>query len=71
MFIDEFRDIDIIQHDMLQMMLKRLIIIVTRLGKKQYITEPALSDDKMDVLRKYNLMVENNYRKTTHRTILC
>nr|WP_199076937.1 helix-turn-helix domain-containing protein [Pedobacter sp. ASV19] len=62
-FIDEFEDKDIIQHDMLQMMLKRLIIIITRLGKKQYIPATALPDDKLDVIRKFNLMVENNYRK--------
>ena len=62
-FIDEFEDRDAIQRDMLQMMLKRLIIIVTRLGKKQYLQDSSLTEDKMDVLRKFNLMVENNYRK--------
>jgi len=62
-FIDEFDDHDIIQRGMLQMMLKRLIIIVTRLAKKQYLTDFALTEDKLDVVRKYNLMVENNYRK--------
>jgi len=62
-FIDEFEDADAIQRDMLQMILKRLIIIVTRLAKKQYIKEQALTEDKLDVLRKFNLMVENNYRK--------
>lgn len=61
-FIDEFEDADIIQYDMLQMMLKRLIIIITRLGKKQYVAA-ELPDDKLDVVRKFNLMVENNYRK--------
>jgi len=62
-FIDEFEDKDTIQRDMLQMILKRLIIIITRLAKKQYLTNQALTDDKLDVLRKFNLMVENNYRK--------
>lgn len=62
-FIDEFEDADTIQRDMLQMLLKRLIIIITRLAKKQYLKEQALTEDKLDVLRKYNLMVENNYRK--------
>ena len=61
-FIDEFEDNDAIQRDMLQMMLKRLIIIVTRLGKNQYLKERALTEDKLDVVRKFNLMVENNYR---------
>ena len=62
-FIDEFEDADAIQRDMLQMLLKRLIIIITRLAKKQYLKAHALTEDKLDVLRKYNLMVENNYRK--------
>ena len=62
-FIDEFETTDIIQRDMLQMILKRLIIIITRLGKKQYLSEQALTDDKLNIVRKYNLMVENNYRK--------
>jgi len=62
-FIDEFDTLDNIQHDMLQMILKRLIIIITRLGKEQYITDPSLTGDKLDVIRKYNILVENNYRK--------
>lgn len=62
-FIDEFDDKDTIQRDMLQMLLKRLIIIVTRLAKKQYLNEQALTEDKLDILRKFNLMVENNYRQ--------
>lgn len=61
-FVDEFEEKDAIQRDMLQMMLKRLIIIVTRLGKNQYLNEQALTEDKLDVVRKFNLMVENNYR---------
>ncbi|MBB6238306.1 AraC-like DNA-binding protein [Pedobacter sp. AK013] len=62
-FVEEFGDKDAIQRDMLQMLVKRLIIIVTRLAKHQYLKEQALTDDKLDVLRKFNLMVENNYRK--------
>ncbi|RBQ08936.1 helix-turn-helix domain-containing protein [Pedobacter miscanthi] len=62
-FIDEFGDKDVIQRDMLQIMLKRLIIIVTRLAKQQYLKEPQLTEDKLDLLRKFNLLVENNYRK--------
>ncbi|MGA9649229.1 helix-turn-helix domain-containing protein [Pedobacter sp.] len=61
-FIDEFGDKDTIQRDMLQMLLKRLIIIITRLAKQQYIKDPLLNEDKLDIVRKFNLMVENNYR---------
>jgi AraC-like DNA-binding protein len=62
-FIDEFQTEDAIQKDMLQMLLKRLIIILTRLAKKQYIRNPNLPDDKLDIIRQYNLLVENHYKK--------
>lgn len=61
--IDEFETTDNIQREMLMMMLKRLVIIVTRLAKEQYLTEEQLSDDKLDIIRRYNLLVENHYRK--------
>jgi len=62
-FIDEFQTADNIQRDMLMMLLKRLIIILTRLAKKQYVNDPRLTDDKLDVVRRYNVLVENHYRK--------
>ena len=62
-FIDEFQTEDNIQKDMLQILLKRLIIILTRLAKKQYVNNPNLTDDKLDIIRQYNLLVENHYRK--------
>lgn len=62
-FMDEFEDTDHIQGEMLRVLLKRLIIIVTRLGKRQYVTETAgLTEDKLDIIRQYNLLVEKNYR---------
>jgi AraC family transcriptional regulator, transcriptional activator of pobA len=63
MCVDEFRTIDNIQKDMLQMLLKRLIIIATRLAKDQYLTDKRLTDNKLDIIRRYNLLVENHYRK--------
>lgn len=62
-FIDEFNTADNIQLEMLQMLLKRLIIIITRLAKVQYIPGTGLNDDKLDTIRKFNLLVENNYKK--------
>jgi AraC family transcriptional regulator, transcriptional activator of pobA len=61
-FIDEFQTEDAIQKDMLQMLLKRLIIILTRLAKKQYIRDPDLPDYKLDIIRQYNLLVESHYK---------
>ncbi|NJN34736.1 MAG: helix-turn-helix domain-containing protein [Saprospiraceae bacterium] len=60
-FEEEFKEKDAIQGEMLRVMLKRLIIKLTRLAKKQHAqntSQPAL-----DIIRQYNLLVENNYKK--------
>lgn len=62
-FIDELEMKDHIQGEMLQVMLKRLIIIVTRLAKEQYINEKELPGDKLDIVRQYNFLVEQNFRR--------
>lgn len=61
-FKDEFETPDPVQGEMMLAILKRLIIIVTRLAKEQYVNQQALPADKLDIVRKYNLLVENNYR---------
>jgi AraC-like DNA-binding protein len=61
-FIDEFATVDNIQEDMLRMLLKRLIIIMTRLAKEQYLTKIDLTTDKLDIIRKFNLLVEMHYK---------
>ena len=62
-FADELEMKDHIQGEMLQVLLKRLIIIVTRLAKEQFIPEEELPGDKLDIIRQYNWLVEQNYRK--------
>jgi AraC-like DNA-binding protein len=62
-FIEEFETVDNIQEDMLRMLLKRLIIIVTRLAKQQFLPHQDLPEQKLDIIRKYNLLVENHYKK--------
>jgi AraC-like DNA-binding protein len=62
-FDDEFETSDHIQGEMMQVMLKRLIIINTRLAREQYITAKELTGDKLDIIRKYNFLVETHYRK--------
>lgn len=62
-FIEEFETSDSIQTGMLQMLLKRLIIITTRLGKEQYLKGPKDGTDRYEVLRKYNLLVEEHFKK--------
>ncbi len=61
-FVEEFSTADNIQHDMLQMLIKRLIIIITRLAKNNYLPKADLPDDRFNIIRKFNLLVENNYQ---------
>ncbi len=59
--IEEFKTKDNIQGDMLQMLLKRLIIICTRLAKEQLIVQ-SLNDTQIDTIRKFNMLVDLNFR---------
>jgi AraC family transcriptional regulator, transcriptional activator of pobA len=62
-FIEEFETVDNIQEDMLRMLLKRLIIIVTRLAKQQFLPEHGLSDPKLAIIRQFNMLVEDHYKE--------
>ena len=59
--LEEFRTSDNIQGDMLQMLLKRFIIITTRLAKAQLMVK-NLSDTQLDTIRQFNVLVDMNYR---------
>ena len=61
-FIEELNTKDNIQNDMLLMLLKRLIIVITRLATTNYIPDKKLHDDRLDTFRKFNLLVEANFR---------
>jgi len=65
-FIEEFEMDDSTKSEMLKMLLKRLIIIGTRLAKEQYVKEQPVESDKFDIVRKYNLLVDRNF-KTQHQ----
>jgi len=60
-FIEELNTQDSIQNDMLIMLLKRLIIIITRLARNSYIPNTKLHDQRLDVFRKFNLLVEKHF----------
>lgn len=60
-FEDEFEEKDI-QGEMMRMLLKRLIILVTRLGKVQYLSN-QIDDYESDTIRSFNLLVEQHYRE--------
>lgn len=62
MFIDEFKTVDSIQHEMLLVLLKRLIIFITRLARSEYMPVKKVKDERFHVIRKFNLLVEANFR---------
>ena len=61
-FREEFQNQDNIQGEMLRVLLKRLIIKLTRLVKEQ---SPAgqISVSELDTVRQYNLLVENHFKQ--------
>ncbi|MEZ4809720.1 MAG: helix-turn-helix domain-containing protein [Allomuricauda sp.] len=61
MFVEEFSTPDNIQGDMLQMLLKRLIIMSTRLAKEQLIVK-ILDNDQIDTIRRFNFLVDLHYK---------
>lgn len=65
MFTEEFRTADNVQNEMLLVLLKRLIINVTRLARTEYVPEKKLQGDKFHLIRKFNLLVEAHF-KTQH-----
>ena len=64
-FLDEFKTRDNIQGEMLRMLLKRLIIKTTRLAKTQLIPK-VLNDTQIDIIRKFNVLVDTHYRTKRH-----
>ena len=61
-FIEELNTQDDIQNAMLIMLLKRLIIMITRLARAGSFPDVKLTDDRFHILRKFNLLVEMNFR---------
>jgi AraC family transcriptional regulator, transcriptional activator of pobA len=62
-FIEELNTRDNIQNDMLLMLLKRLIIVITKLAKSSSVPNQKKTDDKMDIFRQFNLLVEANFHQ--------
>jgi AraC-like DNA-binding protein len=61
-FKDEFASPDNIQGEMIRILIVRLIIILTRLGKVQHVDESILTNGKFDIVRQFNVLVEANYK---------
>lgn len=62
-FFEEFQNEDNVQGEMLRILLKRVIIIFTRLAKRQLYSELQYSDKELDLVRQFNTHVELNFRK--------
>ena len=60
--LEEMEIADKMQGEMLRTILKRLIIKVTRLAKSQTENYRRFTEDKMDIVRKFNLLLEANFR---------
>ena len=59
-FEDEFDTVDNIQESMLRMLLKRLIIICTRLLKEQY---PFPTEEpELEIIRQFHILLELNFK---------
>lgn len=65
MFSIEMESKDDLQHEMLQMMLKRLLILCTRIYKEQTLLTD-FDKKQLDIVREYNYLVESNF-KTLHQ----
>jgi AraC family transcriptional regulator, transcriptional activator of pobA len=61
-FVEEFKTSDNIQNEMLLVLLKRLIIYATRLARTEYMPVKKIQDDKFNIIRKFNLLVEANFK---------
>lgn len=62
MFEEDFGIKDHLQGEMLRSLLKRLLILSTRMVKKDLLA-PEVSNAQMDIIRKYNLLVEQYFRE--------
>lgn len=63
MFKNELTITDNIQHEMLRVLIKRLIVNITRLARLEFVPVKKIKEDKYHLLRQFNLLVEAHYRK--------
>ncbi len=63
---EEFDIVDRNQEEMLRLLLKRLIIRITRLARQQLVQQP-FPDKELDIVRKFNVLLEEHFR--THKQV--
>jgi AraC family transcriptional activator of pobA len=61
-FMEEFKTPDNIQNEFLLVLLKRLIINVTKLAKTGYAPVKKMPEERFHTIRKFNLLVEANFK---------
>lgn len=62
-FREEFDSKEEVKGEMLRMLLVRLIIMITRLAKKQYLGSDDPPEEKYDLIRQFNVLVETHFRQ--------
>ncbi|SEM73464.1 AraC-type DNA-binding protein [bacterium A37T11] len=63
LFLEDLSHSDRMQGEMLRTVLKRLIISVTRIAKGQTSGYTHFSEDRMELIRQFSLLLEMNFRK--------
>lgn len=63
LFLEDMQLKDSMQGEMLRTLLKRAIINVTRIARRQTEGYKRFSEDKMDIVRQFNLLLEIHFRK--------
>ena len=61
-FVEEFNTKDAVQGEMLRTLLKRLLIMSTRMIKKD-LNDPGIPNAQLDIVRQFNLLVEQHFRE--------
>ncbi len=62
MFLLEMQSVDNLQLEMLQMMLKRFLILCTRIYKANHLTQLP-ENNKVDLVREFNFLVEQHFKE--------
>jgi AraC family transcriptional activator of pobA len=63
MFKQELATQDHIQNEMLVVLLKRLIITITKLARSEYMPGEDSQDQRLSIFRKFNVLVESHFRR--------
>ncbi|MGI4821650.1 MAG: helix-turn-helix domain-containing protein [Janthinobacterium lividum] len=62
-FKQELATQDHLQNEMLVVLLKRLIITITKLARSEYMPEEDHQDQRLSIFRKFNVLVESHFRR--------